>query len=69
MQTISPYLVATHQQMVTHGHFIRELINLLLHTRNIVRFPHGNCAITLLSFDGAWMMDFCNRLTGIRKQA
>lgn len=47
--------------MVTHGHFIRELINLALDTRNTVRFPHDNCGMTLLSFDRTWVMEFCNR--------
>lgn len=47
--------------MVTHGHFIRELINLMLDTRNSIRFSHGNCGMTLLSFNGTWAMEFCNR--------
>jgi broad specificity phosphatase PhoE len=47
--------------MVTHGHVIRELINLMLDTRDTVQFPHDNCGMTLMSFDGAWKMDFCNR--------
>lgn len=47
--------------MVTHGHFIRELLNLMLGTRTPVRFPQVNCGLTLMSFDGAWSMEFCNR--------
>ncbi|MDF3131023.1 histidine phosphatase family protein [Kiritimatiellaeota bacterium B1221] len=47
--------------MLTHGHFLRELINGLLDTRSIVSFAHDNCGMTLFSFDGVWNMDFCNR--------
>ena len=46
--------------MITHGHFIRELLNLILDTRRLVGFPHDNCGMTSLTFDGAWRMDFCN---------
>lgn len=47
--------------MVTHGFVILELLNLMLDTRKIVRFAHDNCGMTLLTFDGAWTMEFCNR--------
>lgn len=47
--------------MVTHGHFIREIVNRMLHIHMPARFPHDNCGMTLMSFDGAWTMEFCNR--------
>ena len=47
--------------MVTHGHFIRELLNVILETRRIVRFGQDNCGMTLLTFNGTWQMNFCNR--------
>ncbi|WFB35555.1 histidine phosphatase family protein [Kiritimatiellota bacterium B12222] len=47
--------------MLTHGHFIRELLNVLLDTRHCLSFAHDNCGMTLLNFDGRWNMDFCNR--------
>ena len=46
--------------MVTHGHFIRELLNLMLDTDAIRDFPHDNCGTTGLRFDGRWTLDFCN---------
>lgn len=47
--------------MITHGHFIRELLNLILDTRRSVSFPHDNCGMTSLTFDRVWSLNFCNR--------
>ena len=47
--------------MVTHGHFIREMLNLMLDLRHIRRFPHNNCGMTMVSFDSVWTLEFCNR--------
>ncbi len=47
--------------MVTHGHFVRELMNLILDTRKRARFSQVNCALTSLTFDGVWQVQFCNR--------
>lgn len=44
--------------MVTHGHFIREFLNILLDTRNIVDFHKDNCGMSLFTFDGKWTMQF-----------
>ncbi|MBT3295826.1 MAG: histidine phosphatase family protein [Verrucomicrobia bacterium] len=55
--------------MVTHGHFIRELLNLMLDTDTIRDFPHDNCGITGLRFDGRWRLDFSNRLLPALTQA
>jgi len=49
--------------MVTHGHFIRELLNLLLGTPELERFPHENCGLTSLTFEGGWRLDFLNKPT------
>ncbi len=48
--------------LVTHGHFIRETLNLLLDTRSIGQFHHANCGMTLLVYNKVWEMEFCNRL-------
>ena len=47
--------------MVSHGHFIREFMNILLDTRKPVIFHKVNCGMTLLTFDGEWTMQFFNR--------
>ncbi len=48
--------------MIIHGHFIREVLNLLLDTRSMNPFHHVNCGMTLLEYQGVWAMEFCNRL-------
>lgn len=47
--------------MVTHGHFIRELLNLMLGTVRSVEFTQVNCGMTSLFFNGVWNMEYCNR--------
>lgn len=47
--------------MLTHEHFIRELITVILDIRNVIRIHHDHCGMTLLSFDGVWTMEFSNR--------
>lgn len=47
--------------MVTHGHVIREILNLMLGTSRPVQFTQVNCGMTLMFFDGVWNMEFCNR--------
>lgn len=47
--------------MITHGHFINELLNLILDIRNPVGFPHDNCGMTMLTYDRVWTVRFCNR--------
>lgn len=47
--------------LVTHGHVIRELLNLMLGTETIAPFPHHNCGLTCLSYKGRWTLEFCNR--------
>ena len=46
--------------MVTHGHFIRELLNLLLDTSELTSFPHENCGMTSLTHEEAWRLDSLN---------
>ena len=50
--------------MVTHGHFIRELLNLLLATPALVAFPHDNCGRTLIRLGEGLTVAFCNRVGG-----
>ncbi len=47
--------------MVTHGHFIRELLNLMLSPAGLVAFHHDNCGGTLMHLREGWRMAFCNR--------
>jgi broad specificity phosphatase PhoE len=47
--------------MVTHGHMIRELINRMFGTQEILPYPHDNCGMTLLEYKDAWLMHCCNR--------
>ena len=46
--------------MVTHGHFIRELLNLMLKPSEPAEFPHDNCGMTLVSFNRNWTLESCN---------
>lgn len=48
--------------MVTHGHFIREILNLMLQTSSIIDFAQDNCGTTMMSFDQQWKVEFCNRI-------
>ncbi|MDT8391000.1 MAG: histidine phosphatase family protein [Lentisphaeria bacterium] len=47
--------------VVTHGHVIREILNLMLATRELDPFHHENCGLTCLSYKGCWTLEFCNR--------
>ena len=47
--------------VLTHGHFLREFLRLALGAAG-VRFPHDNCGMTSLTFAGAWMVRYVNRL-------
>ncbi len=46
--------------MVSHGFFIRELLNVILARPEPDEFRHDNCGITSLGFRGAWQLNFCN---------
>ena len=48
--------------LLTHGHFIRECLNLVLSTRRRTRFPHANCAMTSVVLGRPGSLEFCNRL-------
>jgi len=47
--------------MVTHGHFIRELLNLLLDTPELAGFPHKNCGMTSLILESSWKLESLNK--------
>jgi broad specificity phosphatase PhoE len=51
--------------MVTHGHFIREILNLMLKTQTIAEFHHDNVGLTLMYREAGWSMDFCNRASAV----
>ena len=46
--------------MISHGHFIRELLNHLLMTAEPNAFHHDNCGITALDYIGKWQLNFVN---------
>ena len=68
LERLEQMAVLSHQTvlMVTHGHFIRELLNLMLETEAIAEFHHDNVGMTLLSRDAAWSMEYCNRQSAWR---
>jgi len=44
--------------LVTHGHFIRELLNLMLKPEAFQEYHQENCAITQLSYvEGVWELE------------
>jgi len=47
--------------MVTHGHFIRELLNLLLETPELAEFPHDNTGMTSLTHEDGWRIESLNK--------
>lgn len=48
--------------MVSHGYFIREILNRMVKLPEPEPFHHDNTGSTLMSFDSEWKMVFCNRL-------
>jgi broad specificity phosphatase PhoE len=48
--------------MVTHGHFIRELLNLILDTPELTAFTHDNTGMTSLTLGDSWRLDSLNQL-------
>jgi broad specificity phosphatase PhoE len=48
---------------ITHGHFIREALNMFLGASNYTRFPVGNCSDTLLEFGEFQFIHYINRIT------
>ena len=47
--------------VVTHGHMIRELINIFINSSSKVRFPHDNCGLTYISFGENVAIEYLNR--------
>jgi broad specificity phosphatase PhoE len=54
--------------MVTHGHFIRELLNLMLRRTTIEEFPQDNCGMRWVTFNGRWTAEFPNRRNARRQR-
>lgn len=48
---------------ITHGHFIRETLNIFLNAANYTRFPIGNCSDTLIEFGKDPIIHYVNRET------
>lgn len=48
---------------ITHGHFIREILNMIMATTNYTRFPVGNCSDTLVEFGETQLIHYVNRTT------
>ena len=55
--------------VVSHGHMIRELLNMFLDTTKKVRFPHNNCGLTYLSLKEHVLVQYTNRIIGYESQA
>ena len=47
--------------LAAHGHFIREMLNLMLKLPEPEPFHHDNCGMTLMTCGKPWRMEFCNR--------
>jgi len=47
--------------VVSHGHMIRELLNIFIKPVEKMRFPHENCGITKLSIGENQMIHYINR--------
>ncbi|SES20458.1 Histidine phosphatase superfamily (branch 1) [Vreelandella subterranea] len=54
-QSVSKILV------VTHGHMIRELLNIVMDLPEKTRFPHDNCGLSLVSCGEVNTVGFLNR--------
>lgn len=47
--------------MVSHRHFIREMLNLMQTLLSPEAFDHDNCGMTRMTFGTKWELAFCNR--------
>lgn len=50
--------------VVSHGHMIRELLNIQLNTGKKIRFPHYNCGLSCLFIGEYLEIKFANRALG-----
>lgn len=48
--------------IVTHGHMIRALLNLILDITATVRFPHDNCGLTCVELGDEIRVEYLNRV-------
>ncbi len=53
--------------VVSHGHMIRELLNILLNTTHKVRFPHANCGLSCVSIGKNPVVQYINHVLCSRK--
>ncbi len=54
--------------VVSHGHFLRELINSLFATPQIIFFHHDNCGMSSIIREDDWAVEYLNVPTGPRSQ-
>ena len=52
--------------VVTHGHMIRELMNIQLNTGKKIRFPHDNCGLSCIFVGEHIQLKYANRILGFR---
>jgi len=52
--------------VVSHGHMIRELLNIFIQTENKIRYPHDNCALTHISFGKNLTIRYINRAISLQ---
>ena len=53
--------------VVSHGHLIRELLNIFLKTPNKIRFPHDNCGLSYVTLVEPTIVHYANRALGANK--
>ncbi len=54
--------------MVSHGHFLRELMNSLFANPEIIFYRHENCGMSSIIGQDTWAVDYLNLPTGPRSQ-
>ena len=55
--------------VVSHGHMIRELLNIFIPSSSKVRYPHDNCGLTYLSFGESIVINYINRAISSNKSS
>ncbi|MBN1968588.1 MAG: histidine phosphatase family protein [Candidatus Delongbacteria bacterium] len=48
---------------ITHGHFIREFLNMILESKNYARYPVENCSDTKIEFADNLIIHYVNKST------
>ena len=53
--------------VVSHGHMIREMLNIILSCSTKVRFPHENCGLTSITIESNPKIHYINKVLGYNK--